>query len=90
MPGFSLRKEVDLRFLTFYFNEIYVSGENRYLVSVVDKDSKTHIFQMQKAGAKWILTFPEACPLWIINLENELSMAITEHLLFKYFGPTRK
>ena len=79
MITFSQRFNFEEDFITFYFNFCTTNESAYYIVSVVDRESKTYIFHMKEHTGKWVLTNPEKCPRWIVEMEHQLSDIILQH-----------
>lgn len=80
MLTFLERLKIEENFLSFYFNFCTTTSGSYYLVSVVDTDRKTQIFQMNTDTGIWVLGNPETCPPWIIKIEKQLADLISQHL----------
>jgi hypothetical protein len=74
MEHFSNQIETDQGLLNFYFNQ---ESKSLYYVSVVDKNRKSHIFNMGKISYTWaVKTDEDCCAEWIQQLEDLLSQEI--------------
>jgi hypothetical protein len=80
MPYFTKRIKTDRGDLNFYFNRIYTAEGLRFHISVIDKDKKSHAFNVQEDNGKWFLVNAPNCPYWIADLEKQFEKAIIEHL----------
>ena len=80
MPHFVKRLEVTHQgCLNFYFNLIYTPYGERYHVSVVSRDKKAVIFNMEEHFGTWRLVDPATCPGWIVAMQRQLSTEIIKH-----------
>ena len=64
----------------FHFNRIYTVSGLRYHVSVKSILNTNHYFMMMEKNGSWLFSDESCVPQWILQLENELQKAITEHL----------
>lgn len=85
MSSFIKRIKTEQGSLNFYFNPLISATYIRYLVSVVAKDRKTYMFQMQEESGTWVIVEQhQVCPRWITALEKDYSNAIGKQLHLEY------
>ena len=70
---FSARIKTSQGYLNFYFNRIFSADGVRYHVSVLGKDKKSLMFNMEEKQGRWYLANPSNCPDWLVNVEPRLS-----------------
>lgn len=80
MDAFSKRIVTLQGTLHFYFNRIATAGGFHYLVSVVCKEGKTYLLQLNAQNGTWEIADPEAGPRWLTALETTYANAIWEQL----------
>ena len=80
MTRFTRRLDTQQGLLSFYFNEIFTAAAVRYHVSVVGRDNKVYMTNMEKKGEQWVMVSPETCPHWIAVLEKTFARLIQESL----------
>jgi hypothetical protein len=84
MKDFSKRINAGWNFAPeFFFHKLYsVSGNQRYHVSVNDKEGGSFFFNMDlKKNGSWKIIDAPKVPDWIMVLESQLQDAIMESLV---------
>lgn len=61
-----------------YVNHLPSHDENLVHLSFVDKNNKTHIVLMRQLNSKWFFADPGALPHWIIGLQEQFDILVTE------------
>ena len=80
MPHFAKRILSGANAPEFHFNRIFTVSGPRYHVSVKSILNTHHYFMMMEKNGNWSFSDESCVPQWILQLENELQKAITEHL----------
>jgi hypothetical protein len=81
MPHFKSSIRTPDGFLNFYFNRIQTGVRDRYVLSTVRRNGTAIIFHMEEECGKWMVLRNDDMPAWVIDIEEQLSQKITEHLL---------
>jgi hypothetical protein len=80
MPHFLRRLKANNAFLNFYFNRIFTAEGVRFHVSVIDRKHQLHTLNLEEVDKRWRIVKPEACPLWLLEMEKTLAEEIINHL----------
>ena len=65
--------------LDFYFASMVVAGREKYFVTTIDADTKSHVFYMEQKNGIWrIDTSKHKIAQWILQLEPVLIKRILQ------------
>lgn len=81
MKDFSKKIKTDWNFFAeFFFHRLHtVSGQQRYYISVKDREGISYFFNMdQKTNGSWKIVNAPKVPDWIMELEPILNASILE------------
>lgn len=79
MQHFTEKIRTEHGLLNFYFNRIFTINGTRFHVSVIDPQRKAHIFYLYKENFSWKILNIQDCPIWIAELETDLSATISNY-----------
>ena len=74
MKDFIFEIPMDSLVLEFQFNRVSVAGCIRYSVSVVDKENRTYVFNMEQRNGRWVILNSPAVPRWMNDVELQLQL----------------
>lgn len=79
MGSFVKQIQTNKEKLDFSFLGIHTINGMKYFVTVMESPTKAHHFIMEKCEDVWQIINRERIPAWIMNLKNELIVAIKEN-----------
>lgn len=80
MQNFTKRIVIEGFSLRFFFHKMYTVKGVGFHVSVVDKNNRSHFFNMEQTAGGWRIINAPQVPDWLITAEKQLGDSIEEEL----------